>query len=466
MATRRTEELGRRRPAPRAPRHSTALLPLLLVLVAAPAAAAPSTCLRGTSWLEDQRALAALRTATEAACPCATATSRGAFQRCARGVLAGALAGGALRADCRATAKRINKLSTCGGDKVACGRVRQKDLRYDCKVQRPAACADTKRAVESICNAQTHCADVVDWTAGTCFDPRGLGPFAPGHRTITYVKDSVANPGNPRTLPTEIWYPAPPGSAPISAATGGVDDAPLDASGGPYPLVLFSHGSCGTPLQSRFLTPLLASWGFVVVAPPHPGNTIFEFPACSSGAALGAALVERPQDMVFVLDQVLAANLDPPSPLFGAIDDSRIAMTGHSFGGLTTYLVTAIEPRIDVAVAMAPAAFPNSILPVPSLTVLGVVDTVVSNPTARAAFDRSVSPRMLVEIEKTGHYAFSDFCLQASNCNPPITLTNDESHDAVLRWVLPFLKARLAGEAEWEPLLQPPAQPGFVYAAE
>jgi predicted dienelactone hydrolase len=439
---------------------------LLVIALAAPAAAAPSTCLQEPFALEDQRALATLRTTTEQICPCAAYTSRGLYQRCARAVLDQALADGELRADCRKTAKRINKGATCGSDKVACGRVRVSDASFGCKVNGAAACADTGRYAETACTAMTHCADVVDWTAGTCFDPRAFGPYAPGHRRIQYVKDSVVSPGTPRVLDTDIWYPAPPGSAPISATSGGVDNAALDPSGGPYPLVLFSHGSCGTPLQSKFLTPLLASWGYVVVAPPHPGNTIFDFPNCNTTAALGAAFAERPQDMVFVLDQVLAADLDPASPLFGAVDESRIAMTGHSFGGLTTYLVTSIEPRIDVAIPMAPAAFTTSSLPVPSLTMLGVVDTVISNPNARTAYANSTSPKMLVEIEHTGHYAFSDICLQTSNCNPPITLTNAEANDAVLRWVLPFLKVHLSGEADWSPLLQPPAQPGFVYAAE
>ncbi len=42
----------------------------------------------------------------------------------------------------------------------------------------------------------------------------------------------------------------------------------------------------------------------------------------------------------------------------------------------------------------------------------------------------------------------------------------DEAHDAVLRFVLPFLKVHRAGEATWAPFLEPPARPGFVYAAQ
>src|SRR5262249_6728377 len=56
----------------------------LNLAVASAAAAAPTTCLTDVFTLDDQRALAALRTATEAACPCATFTKRSAYQRCAR----------------------------------------------------------------------------------------------------------------------------------------------------------------------------------------------------------------------------------------------------------------------------------------------------------------------------------------------------------------------------------------------
>jgi dienelactone hydrolase len=167
-----------------------------------------------------------------------------------------------------------------------------------------------------------------------------------------------------------------------------------------------------------------------------------------------------------VLNQILAADQNAASPFFLSIEENRIGMTVHSFVGLTTYLVAGIEPRIDVAVPMAPATLAASVLPIPSLIMLATEDGVVDNVASRAAYARSVAPKMLVEIEHAGHYAFSDFCRAGSDCNPPTTLTTAEANDAVLRWVLPFLKARLAGDAAWEPLLAPPARPGFVYAAE
>ena len=277
------------------------------------------------------------------------------------------------------------------------------------------------------------------------------GPYNVGVRTVAFTKDSVVSPGTPRELDTVIWYPTTADAAPIDNALDGVIDAPVDVSGGPYPLLLFSHGSCGYPAQSTFLTPLIASYGYVVAAPPHPGNTIFEFPACAAG--IGPSFQERPQDIIFVTDELLAATADDKSPFFAAIDPLRIGMSGHSFGGLTTFLVQGIDARFRVAVPMAPAAFANAALTVPSLMVLGAVDSRVNNVANRQAYANSSAPKLKVEIEHAGHYAFSDGCFPGPDCSPPVTTTQDESHAAVQRWVLPFLQRYLAGDESYEPFL-------------
>jgi dienelactone hydrolase len=267
-------------------------------------------------------------------------------------------------------------------------------------------------------------------------------------RTITFTKQSVVSPSTPRPLDTVIWYPTNPGAGPLDGTYGAVVDAPL-AAGGPYPILLFSHGSCGFPLQSIFLTAQLASQGFVVVAPPHPGNTINEFPNCGTPGAQVASFQERPQDVIFVLDQMLAENGNAASPFFGALDPDRVAMSGHSFGGLTTYLVQRIEPRVKVAIPMAAAVVGPQAMSVPSLSMLGELDTRVSNDAIRTVYGASSTPRHLVEILDAGHYAFSGRCFPSSDCNPPVTLTQDEAHGHVLRWVRPFLETYLNGDASF-----------------
>jgi len=190
----------------------------------------------------------------------------------------------------------------------------------------------------------------------------------------------------------------------------------------------------------------------IVAAPPHPGNTINEFPACRAAANIAAAAVERPNDIIFVTDQMLAANGDSTSPFFGGIDPARIGMSGHSFGGLTTYLVVTRDSRFKIALPMAPAVGPQ-VLTVPSMTMYGSIDAVVSIPAIQNAYNNAHAPKFLVAIDHTGHYAFSDGCFPSPDCMPPATLTQDEAHAFVLRYAVPFVMRYLVGDMRFEPLL-------------
>jgi dienelactone hydrolase len=473
------------------------LLALLLVCAVAPApAAAHGTCREGEHALDDERALAAFRAALEESCPCdaydgSAGRNRRDYRACATDALARAEADGTLGEACVAVAREQIEGSVCGTRGVACASVVGTAApRATCKVTSAASCrsvagrrprlpelagpAATRPtsplvaggAARTACTEQDFCTDVVEWTAGTCFDTRDEGPYAAGFRDVRLVKDSVAEPGTERVLNAVAWYPTTRGAGPIESDSRAVRDAPLDASRGPYPVLMFSHGSCGFERQSLFLTPWLATHGFIVVAVPHPGNTLFEFPACRTSDALTKSATERPRDVVFALDWILAADANPASPFFGAVDETRLGMSGHSFGGLTTYLTTAIDDRFTVAVPMAAATGPRSELHVPSLTLYGEIDSVVSNPGIFAAYERSTGPKRLVGIEDAGHYAFSDGCFPGADCDPPVTLTQDEAHERVKRQILPFLKVYLAGDRAWAPFLTTAPPPGASTTVE
>jgi predicted dienelactone hydrolase len=432
-------------------------------------ARATDKCLTGASTLADQRALVTLRTATETACPCANFTgapglTASAYQKCARTVLNNAVTAGDLRKECKQTATKINKGAVCGTTKVACGRFAPKaKTPLSCRVKKASSCKDAKKYEENACSAETHCADVVDWTASTCVDVRSNGPFAAGVRVVRFTKPSVVNPSQSRGLDTVVWYPAAAGAGPIDPTYNAALDVPLDGSGSPYPLLMFSHGSCGFPAQSTFLMPSLASHGFIVAAPPHPGNTIQEYPACGTPQAEVMSAVERPQDILFVLNGLLAATLDHSSPFFGAIDANRLGMSGHSFGGFTTYVTAALEPRFKAALPMAPFVGNAAPLTIPSLTMYAELDSFVGGDAIRTVYAGGSAPKYLVQILNAGHFAFSDGCFPSPDCNPPTTLTQDEAHDAVRRWVLPFLEVYLAGDASFSPFLAPITGPGFTF---
>src|SRR5262249_41595209 len=138
---------------------------------------------------------------------------------------------------------------------------------------------------------------------------------------------------------------------------------------------------------------------------------------------------ERPQDIIFALDSMLAANADPSSPFYGGLDPTRIGMSGHSFGGFTVFFVVNQDSRFKVAIPMAPATpETQATLHVPSLLIPGTIDSVINLATARTAWANFATPKYKVEIDHAGHYAFSTGCFPSPDCNPPTTLTQDEAH--------------------------------------
>src|SRR5207245_6906864 len=74
-----------------------------------------------------------------------------------------------------------------------------------------------------------------------------------------------------RRLLTFVWYPAAAPGGALEPTLEAVVDTPPNASGGPYPVIVWSHGNTASPqIYSHYLSHL-ASWGFVVVAPLHRG---------------------------------------------------------------------------------------------------------------------------------------------------------------------------------------------------
>lgn len=459
-------------------------LTLLLWLVSPFAAqdALAQRCGDAATLLGDERDLAAFRDAAELACPCEEydgSAGRGVsdYRGCARAVLDEALVAGAIRRDCVADAIAIVEGAACGGGGVPC--VRRSGRAPTCEVRPESQCrtrsgagrlarsgsplagvgASRRPALrfgattgQESCPASLACTDVLEWGAGTCIDVREDGPYGRGVHFVTLRKPSIADPSAERSIAVAVWYPIEKDRA-ASDPVQPVENAPPDLSGGPYPVVMFSHGSCGYKEQSIFLTPYLASHGFVVVAPDHTGNTIADLPACGTPPVQALSFLERPEDIRFALDWALGQSATPGNLLSGALDAGRIGMMGHSFGGLTTYLVAERDPRIRAAAPLAAAVPGEPVLTVPSLTMLGEIDSVVSNARIREAYDLALPPKLLVSIGDAGHYAFSDACFPSADCDPPRTRSQPEAHALARRWILPFFKVHLAGDLRFAPFL-------------
>jgi predicted dienelactone hydrolase len=257
-----------------------------------------------------------------------------------------------------------------------------------------------------------------------------------GVMTQTFTKTSTTT-GEPRPLETFIWYPAVAHTG--TRETLGRRNA--DVKRGPFPLIVFSHGSCGRPTESTYLSMALAKAGFIVAAPRHLGNSADD-PNCVAAFADSAA--NRVPDVRFVIDTMLGLADGHASPFFGRLDVERIAIAGLSFGGYTTLLALQQEPRFQVGLSMVPGgtAFlgPQAITQ-PTLVIGSENDQVVGFPESQSAYDRLTGPRFLVELLGGDHLSVVDSC---DGLCVPGDIDQDTAHRLVLHYALPFFRRYLA----------------------
>ncbi len=332
-----------------------------------------------------------------------------------------------------------------------------------------------------------------------------LGPYAVG---VTTMDVSAGD----RTLPMEIWYPAEPSDAAperyqlklgalvvveADSGVGAVRDAALDLRGAPHPVVMFSHGSGGTRIQSLYLTEYLASHGFVVAAPDHVGNTFAEEVNEAAQLPRIEAARLRPEDMRAGLDALLARGDTAGDLLELAVDPARIGIAGHSFGGFTSLRIAgahidvggfaaecASDPeqlicdgyppdgpfdeiqrdeRVVAAVAQAPGGAVAmgsdgfGAVAIPTMIQAGTADWHTPyDSEAAAPYAQLPSPAWLLTLDGAGHFTFSDMCwlLEAlgltiedfddgcADTNLPI----DDAHPLIQAATTAFLRQTVAGD--------------------
>lgn len=262
-------------------------------------------------------------------------------------------------------------------------------------------------------------------------DPGANGPWKAGVRTV-----QLTDPARNRKMSVDIWYPVDPGTTDGTAneykleslvgtlasmgsparrnATPAIAPAGLaGASSSGWPLVVFSHGYGGIRFQSYFATERLATHGFVVVAPDHPGNTLLDIAQLGNDGAAAQSAIDRPLDVMFVIDHAIAGTLG----VNVAVDPSRIGITGHSFGGWTALEVMRRDPRVDIAFPMAPG-FRNgatddfvATLARPLLLIGGSADGTCEFPANQQdPYDKAQLPKYLLEVMNAGHLDFSNLC--------------------------------------------------------
>lgn len=185
-------------------------------------------------------------------------------------------------------------------------------------------------------------------TTLSAYDPLELPETLPGAPIDLTVQDA----GRDRALPIRVYLPATTKAAPV---------------------VLFSHGLGGSRENNPYLGRHWSARGYAVVFVQHPGSdeSVWrgqrpaQAPLAMKQAASLPNFMLRVADIPAVLDQLTRWNTEELHALRGRLDLTRIGMSGHSFGAVTTQAVSGqslpvggarfTDPRIKAALMMSPS---------------------------------------------------------------------------------------------------------------
>ncbi|MBF0407178.1 MAG: dienelactone hydrolase [Candidatus Riflebacteria bacterium] len=184
--------------------------------------------------------------------------------------------------------------------------------------------------------------------AGSAYDPLAIAAgWKPETLDLT-VLDAQRN----REIPLHIYLPLINASAPV---------------------VLFSHGLGGSCEGNTYLGNHWSGRGYLTVFLQHPGSDtsvwkdkpLNQRMDAMKEAADGQNFMARVKDVSVVLDQLDQWNKTEKHVLFGRLDLSRVGMSGHSFGAVTTQAVSGqsflrgrvalTDPRIKAAIMFSPS---------------------------------------------------------------------------------------------------------------
>ena len=328
--------------------------------------------------------------------------------------------------------------------------------------------------------------------------PEGPWPVTePGYYNVGFTSMNIEyNPvvtSEPRELRISVWYPTLDATGRTTSYQGlfarpTVFDGASVAPGGPFPVLLFSHGNTSFVEQSFFMTEFFTSHGWIVAGPDHTGNTFrnLEDPMPPN------IFVWRPQDISATIDTLMEFPED--HPLYGQSSDD-IVLSGHSFGGYTTLagsgagydtvsllaaceqelvpdifcdvltedVLTVLEaglgdPRVKIGIPQAPGGtilFGAGVsqIDIPILLITGAMDRTTTNENEGDPVWSLLEGenKLRVDLTTGGHFTFSNACGllpgvgDGDGCGPEF-ITPEETFLVVNAYSMAFARYHLWGD--------------------
>lgn len=167
-------------------------------------------------------------------------------------------------------------------------------------------------------------------------DLRSAGSYTWQKRTLLLNDPERASQN--RSFFTDIYLPIPPRTSDLRSRF-------LPQTGN-APLIVISHGLGSDRSTYAYLAQQLASYGFAVAVPEHPGSSSQQIQALISGGAnkvtAPTEFIDRPLDIRYLLDEL--ETLSQTDPRFaGRINLKQVGVMGQSLGGYTALALAGAE---------------------------------------------------------------------------------------------------------------------------
>ena len=335
--------------------------------------------------------------------------------------------------------------------------------------------------------------------------PSPTGSSQVGTRVVDLVDSTRDDPflaeGTKRELPVRFWYPATASQSCELAAytspavwshfselaqfplpevrTNSCVDAPMTE--GAHPVVVFNHGYTGTFTDYTFLVEDLASRGYVVASVDHTyeatavelphgrlvksvfGSHLTDSTWRRDEQSMSFALAVRLKDLRFVADDLKRLNGEVNGPFAGKLDLSRLAVAGHSLGGLAALLSLKQDGQFKSAVLLD-ASVPDGSASVTDTPVLVMTmgREQWSEEECRLWSDLR-GPRIAVNLKGTEHLTPSDAVWLAKGAIKTGTMGPEKTIAAMRDYIAAFLDANLRDHRS-SPMLTGPS-PNYADAA-
>lgn len=235
---------------------------------------------------------------------------------------------------------------------------------------------------------------------------------------------AAANPEEPGPYAVEVWADAPTPPLPLAMGVFYPTDAPCAGA----PLVLV-HGAGESGAYKVVMAQLLASRGFVVVAPSFP-NLL---------AAPGQTEADQINEL---LAWMIAQSEDASSPIANMIDPTMQGVAGHSNGGVV-FLAAADNPAVKAAVGWDAVAQLPAAAGLHGASLHLRAEVIGCNGGSSMGYDVAPAPKATAIVDGSSHCDYDDpespFCVPVCGAPP----WSDPAAKMIERYTVAFFECVL-----------------------